>query len=252
MVNKLSHTLLEHQEISMTGGRIAGMTEEAGLGLPYIDGFVGLVKANVNELNAALVKTPYLEQTPEVHAADDRRDTRFKSFRGFVDYKRYSADEAEKENAEHLWSILDRHSLSLWTFGFTDQSAALEGLFSDIDGNSKAQAALQATGAGEEYAALKAAQADFESAYRARAEESALKDEPRVKDARKKLTGNLEALLINLEMAEKLNQESGDETLSKINSLIANVNEVIGSAMSVARARVTRASDEEAEEEAAV
>lgn len=253
MITKLSHTLLSHQEISVTGERIAGLAEEAGLGLSYIDGFAGLVKANVNELNAALAKTRGLELTAEVYAADDRRDMRFKSFRGFIDHKRYSEDANEREHAEYLWAILNRHSLSLWTLGFTDQTARLNTLFSELDSADKAQDALAAIAATNQYAAVKTSQSDFESIFKARTQEASAKDDdPKVRASRKKLAGNLEALLINIEMAEELNQEAGEETLSKIKSLIGNVNEVVASAMSIARARVTRAaSEEETEEEPA-
>lgn len=255
MVNDLSHSFLTHEELAVTGERIAGLVENAGLGLPYVDGIVGLVRESVGDLNTAKSSSQALELTSEVQAADGRRDKRFKSFRGFISYKRYSEDAAEEAHAEYLWSILNKHGLGLWSMGLSEQTARIDSLTGEIDNNSKALAAIAGLGASDEYEALKRSQTDFENTYRRRVAEASEKEsDPRIGPSRKKLIENLEALLVNLAMAENLNQEAGEETLSKINSLIGGVNEVIASVMATAKARITRsasANEDSENEEAA-
>jgi hypothetical protein len=180
-----------------------------------------------------------LELTPEVNAADVRRDERFKCFRGCIDYKKFSKDPKIAEQALFLWSWLSKYGLGLWYLGFTDQSAVSDMLFDDVEKNEKVRLAIENL-ANEEYEDYKAAQYEFEDIYGARASESSSKKEdPKVKAARKKLSSGLIALLTNIELAVELKK---DEALlvDKINKVIGDITVIISSAMATARSGISR------------
>lgn len=221
----------------MVSDRIADQVIETGVNLPYVDGLAGLVKGNVIDLDAAISKSLGLELTPEVHAADDLRDKRYKSFRSYLEHKSYSEDPEIAEQASFLFNILKKHGLGLWYGGLTEQSIKLKALFNDLE-DDKAKNAILKTGASPALEMLKIGQDNFEKIYRKRASEASIKEDPKVRDSRKKLTGNLQALLLNLTVAEKLNEDSEKKT--KVASLIGEVNKIISSTITIARARISR------------
>ncbi len=246
MISELSHTLLNHQELSLAGDRIASKVESAGLGLTYVDGLVGLVKVNVLDFDTARNKSMALELTPEVQAADDKRDRRFKTFRTKLTLAELSDDKGIVEYASFLKGIVQKHNASLWALGLSEQSVKLKDLFHDLDKDGKAQTALSALGLTEDLADLKAVQADFEHVFKARLKEASEKEDPKVAESRKKLVNNLQALLVVLGVAEKVNEDT--DLKQKVTVLVAEVNKVISTTMTTARTRITRGSNSAKEE----
>jgi len=246
MVKELYHSLLDHAELSMTGHRIVEQVEGAELGLPYVDGLAGMTKSDLQKFDLARHKTLALELTPEVLEADEKRDRKFKAFRAFVEANVYSDDAEISRHAEYLWRIIRRHGASLWSEGLTKESELLNAILNDLKNDGKAEEAIAAIGATAYLNELETAQANFEKLYLDRAKEAAGKIDFKVKETRASLTNNLQALLLNIEVAAALNVE--EEMKNKILALIGEVNEVITSIMSNARARIAREKEKEEDE----
>jgi hypothetical protein len=248
MLNVLNHSLLLHKELSLAGDGIADQVIEAGLGLSYVDGLAGLVKENILEMDMAVAKSLGLETTPEVQAADVVRDRRFKSLRAYVEHKSYDDDERIAKEASFIYDIIRKHGLGLWCMGMSEQTVRLKALGNDF-GSEKAQDALQKTGTMKVWVSLQNAQYEFEKILKKRIDEASAKEDPKVRISRGKLTNNLQALLLNLEVAQKLDNEA--DVKKKLAALVRKVNRIISSSMANARARITRANAKKTEKTAA-
>ncbi len=237
MLQELNHSLLLHKELSSAAERIARKVQQVGLGLPYVDGLAGLVIICVNNLNIAVSKSQSLDATPEVQSADERRDKRYKALRTFIEYQMLSDDVTIEASASYLLSILKKHGLSLWALDLKEQSARLKALFNNIDSDENARMAYQHIGATPDYESLKAAQSHFEEVYYPHARQTFLKYDPKVNETRKKLSDNLKAMMMNLQVAERINE---DEDIKKqLNLLEDELNTIISATMSVARKRIS-------------
>jgi hypothetical protein len=131
-----------------------------------------------------------------------------------------------------LLALIEARGARLYSYGYTEETAQLNGLLDDFQ-SPKAEAATAVIGAAFWVTTLAQAQRDFESLYRQKVETEATQDLPRIQASRDELTRNLSRLLVYIETNLELNPEKYQPVAEKIDEVIVDV-------MTIARTRKTK------------
>jgi len=194
-------------------------------------------KLNENYLNFVnildrLRKNPL---TTKVHFSDGIRDARFLCFRNYVESQLYHWEIANAEAAQLLVEVIQRHGWSLHTGGFTGQTSACNAMLAELKGE-KTQEAIEIIKAAEYLQQVESSERDFEILMQERDEQNA-KEKPQLINTRKQLYKDLVVVIQSIENLIELNL---DEDISALKELNKNVDQIILTITSMARARKTR------------
>lgn len=240
---EISIGLLSPAEMNTLAGRTLELLQSASLQEPLIARAMQLIQSARENLQAVLNKDKGNPLTATVQEKDKERDKAFVFLRDFIKAILQHPDSDTADKAAGLWAYFEKHGTLLYQFGYAHQTSSMGLLFQDLD-QAVAQEALQKLGASGFYETLKQKQQDFEAAYAQRTTEAAEKTPlPYPKEVHTETGRSLNDLFCILKVVYLTEEEA--EEKAKVERLIAQVNEVIDSLMSVARARKTKNSKEE-------
>jgi hypothetical protein len=178
--------------------------------------------------------------TEKMAEKDAERDAAFLALRDFAKANANRSDNRVSTAANVIINRIKKHGWTLYSLGYSDQTANLNLLFEDLDAPD-AVSAMQVIGAEGWYADLKNAQAEFENTYKEKVSGEAQEDYLRLREAFTVLGRHLNVLLDTIGLLQEL-----DET-GNIDTVVQQINEVITDVMTTARARRTRQTEDEAE-----
>lgn len=135
-----------------------------------------------------------------------------------------------------VWPVIEKAGTTLYALGYVAQSGRLEALFTELDKDNH-QTAMATMGVTDIYMELKQAQQEFSEKCSNRLDADSQKNYPTLGEAKKKAVTHVNVLIEAINVLEEVNP--GTQT-----DLIARLNVVTTSIMSVARTRKTRSESE--------
>ncbi|MBN2092416.1 hypothetical protein JW964_22535 [candidate division KSB1 bacterium] len=233
MISELSTTLLNPSELSTTAGRLVNIARNVAATEPFIQKNIDLILQDIRMLEEVMSRDRNSEYTTQLLKKDEERDAAFIALRDYAKACTNHRVPAMNQAGEFINAIIKKYGWTLYSLGYTQESAQLALLFNDLD-TPEATAALKTVGAESWYADLKAAQQTFEETFTTKMVSDAKEDYPYLREAKTKLSRHLNVLLSAMSILEELD---GDGNLAAI---INPMNEVINSIMTTVRARKTR------------
>ena len=240
MLKELSITYLSSSELLTTSERINVIISEALSEQPFVTRISGVMKTDIGKLQESMGKDKSSVYTGKMAGKDAERDAAFLALRDFAKANANRSDNQVSTAANVIINRIKKHGWTLYSLGYSDQTANLNLLFEDLDAPD-AVSAMQVIGADSWYADLKNAQAEFENTYKEKVSSEAQEDYLRLREAFTVLGRHLNVLLDTIGLLQEL-----DET-GNIDTVVQQINEVITDVMTTARARRTRQTGDEAE-----
>ncbi len=237
MLNELYTTFLSYEELNTVAGRISDTVGGHIADYPFLGELTGLLKTDIGNLGAALNRDRTSKFTVLIEQSDNQRDSSFIALR---DYLKACSSRSVLELAtagEYLTAIVKKHGWTLYARTYTEETAALKALLTELDGT-EATTAIQTLNAAPWYDDLKAAQAAFEETYNNKITAEAQADYPLLRETRSKIIRHLTALLDFIRVLGEVN------TSDTYTAMVEQLNEIINDVMTVARARRTRETQE--------
>lgn len=236
---KLPLSLLNNEELLSTSQRL----EKSIFEPLHTDALLSKLKPQLgqsnNNLMIALGKNPSNELTALLAQLDEKRDSAFIGFRDIVKAHINSPDPGKREAARALTELIERIGWSLYSEGYSNQSAQLSTLFKELDKSSNQEKliALDAVSWIEE---LKAAEAEFTSCYQKRVESEISKRLPLLKETKQQLIRQLRGMHAYISLQAEL--EGGEYVKAE-----KSFEEICSDTIAAARSRLTRKENVESE-----
>ena len=240
MLKELSITYLSPSELLTTSERIDAIISEALSDQPFVTKISGVMKTDLDNLQESMGKDKSSVYTEKLAGKDAERDAAFLALRDFAKANANRSDNQVSSAANLIIGRIKKHGWTLYSMGYSDQTAALNLLFEDLDAPD-AVSAMQVIGADSWYADLKNAQAEFENTYKEKVSSEAQEDYLRLREAFTVLGRHLNVLLDTIGLLQELCETEN------IDTVVEQINEVITDVMTTARARRTRQTEDEAE-----
>ena len=240
MLKDLSITYLSPSELLTTSERIDAIISEALSDQPFVTKISGVMKKDLDNLQESMGKDKSSVFTEKMAETDAKRDATFLALRDFSKASANRSDNKVSAAADLIINKIKKHGWTLYSMGYSDQTAALNLLFDDLDA-ADAVSAMQVIGADGWYTDLKNAQAEFENTYKEKVSTEAREDYLRLREAFSVLGRHLNVLLDTIGLLQELGETEN------IDTLVEQINEVITDVMTTARARRTRQTEDEAE-----
>ena len=240
MLKELSITYLSSSELLTTSERINVIISEALSEQPFVTRISGVMKTDIGKLQESMGKDKSSVYTEKMAGNDAERDAACLALRDFAKANANRSDNQVSTAANVIINRIKKHGWTLYSLGYSDQTANLNLLFEDLDAPD-AVSAMQVIGADSWYADLKNAQAEFENTYKEKVSSEAQEDYLRLREAFTVLGRHLNVLLDTIGLLQELG-ETGN-----IDTVVQQINEVITDVMTTARARRTRQTGDEAE-----
>lgn len=235
-MKKISFSILSHEELLTISTSMSHVLSPLLKTDAYLGQLNAIIKKVVKDLSVALGKDMTSDWTELVKAKDIKRDRAFIGFRDFVKACTNSPELEVQVAAGNIIKVINNKGWTLYKEGYASQSARLDSLFEELETEEGRQALVNVK-AEDWYNNLKQAHGDFLEGMQGKTEEEAKDDIPWMSKSRRKLYKYLKALLSYLEMQAEL---VGDQYAE----VARQVDEIVGSAMAVARARQTREANE--------
>ena len=240
LLERFSPSLLTNTELPAVSERIS---DAVGRALPentHVQQLLSVLAADIENLEAALSRRRISSFTEQISQLDEARDD---AFIGLRDYAKASTRRSNQQVADAATVILEmiqERGVNLHRLGYSDQTTELNILFDNLSTTEAEQTLAQMNGTSW-FEDLQTAQANFEAAMRERANVESQENPPRLGPARTRLQRRLDAVLLTVEVLHDYAQtQSDEESLKRAKDLIAEINELINSAMVIARARKSR------------
>ena len=193
---------------------------------PIISPILGKLNQAIEKAQLAINSSQLMELTEQVRIQDQKRDDGYRAFRDYVLAGTRRLNETFRNACLSIAKILDQNGFSLYRLGYSEQTAALKSLFTDLQ---SIEQDLKTADCIEWLEELKQAQSEFEEVHDKRIEKSSLKDIPTDKEAKTELVPVLELLLNSLEVLHASKQ------IEHMENTIKQVNETIDSTVKKAR-----------------
>ncbi len=232
MLNKLRTSLLLPAELVETINNYLEILPSDDTTDPFINTLKDLLVEDVSRLKDAITAVRINTLVTEVAELDATRDDLFIGFRDMVDATKRRRDEALVAAHATVWPVIEKAGTTLYALGYVAQSGRLEALFTELDKDNH-QTAMATMGVSDIYVELKQAQQEFSDKYSNRLDADSQKTYPTLGEAKKKAVTHVNVLIEAINVLEEVNP--GTQT-----DLIARLNVVTTSIMSVARTRKTR------------
>lgn len=231
-MNTLSFYLLSAEESLTTSTRISEIIKQ---GLNE-DAFANILLPKITnataQLSEAIGRNKKQTYTQQLNVNDEARDKAFIGFRDYVKAFTHLPDPTKQSAAYQLYEIISQVGWSLYGEGYVAESALLNALFTELD-KGEHQQAIETIGALEWYQNLKESNATFESTYRLKVESEAERETTMVGEIKRDLAKFINPLIdyiyLNAELIE-----------GNFSTVAGQLDELISSVMSIARARQTR------------
>lgn len=198
------------------------------------------VAEGIGWLEQAMGKVLSNEYTSSLAEADGKRDRNFTSLRNYIKSFAGDDDATLSGACSNLLAIIEKQGMSLHSYGYVKESAALHALFSEFNlpVNAGYLTALEAT---SRYQKLVASQAAFEAVSKQKsAADSADVNIPLSKTAKQQIVTYLLPLLSYIDSKALLEPAAYKGIVAKIDAIITEV-------VSTAHARETRKANQEKE-----
>ncbi len=209
------------------------------------DSAVEKVIPHIEELNADLTaimaRVSNTELTKEIAEKDNARDIAFIAFRDYCKAFSNMPDPTQAAAAGKLTELIRKLGWTLYSEGYTEQTASLQGLFEALEKPEYAQA-VTTINADSLVANMKTNHAAFEDAVALKAQATASQDEiPPASECKQRMNRYLKPLLYYIGLM-------GDVDSANYANINAKITEAIEDIMTVARARQTRKENQQAEQ----
>ncbi len=233
MTKTIHTTVISYAELVSLAKRIGREVRQHCLG-KLIDKALDRIEDLIVKLEQAMGKDLSSEFTAMLDQKDQARDAAFILLRDLVALmsKRISQP-ALAQAGQLLDAIFEERDTTLYTLGYTGQTAALELLFQDLD-KPEAQQALEKLDALSWYDELKAAQLSFEETMHEKAKVDAGENPPLLKQSKTELGIELNDLIVHIRFCARLEEAGYAELAAVLDQHITDMH-------SEARARRTRA-----------
>ena len=193
-----------------------------------------------DDLKAIMAKISNTEDTENIAEKDKARDIAFILFRDYCKAFTNMPDPAQAAAAAKLADLIRKLGWTLYTEGYTEQTALLNGLFEALEEPEYTGAAVTIK-AESLVANLKSAHAAFEAAVALKAQTRASQNDiPLIGGCKQRMGRYLKPLLYYIELMTDVDPKN----FANANAKITEVTEAI---MTVARARETRRINQQAE-----
>jgi hypothetical protein len=231
-MNNLSFYLLNTEETFTTSTRITTVIEEDLNGDPFIDKIVPIIRAYSSKLSTVLGRTTDQYYTRQLEKDDDAQDSAFIGLRDYCKAFMNAPEEDMKEAAIKLVELFKAKGWSLWSEGYTVQSAKQHSLISELE-KEEYQNALKTILGLSWFENLKTKSEAFEKTNQEKIDAEAGKESPLVGETKKTIIKYLEPLLSYVNIMAEMNEVDFELASKKIDDIITN-------AMALAKARKTR------------
>ena len=239
MIDNLHASLLTNEELPAVAQEILDATQE----LPsqtLIEQLQQMISRDIDDVEAALARPTSSQYTAKLAELDRQREAAFVGLRDFSYISSKRPDPQLSAAGRRIYDIFRARGLSLHRLSYRQQTTALRLLFEDLS-SVAAQQDLTTLAATSWFVDLQTAQEKFEQTMAQRATAESQSEVPRLAPSRSKLANHLDTLIGNIEVLRSAAADGrDDETVSQLDDLISVLNEIIGSAMSMGRARKTR------------
>lgn len=243
MIEELTYTLLQADELDTATERIINLVNETLSAEPLLAPIIALIGKDRSALQLALANSRGSALTRRIAEADEVRDDAFVVFRTTCQNATRRRTKPDQMTAgESLMRIIRTHGYSLQDMGASSETGALNALFATLESQENA-ASLTVIKADELLEELKSAQSDFESIVNARTDEQAAIDYPLLASTKLALGKRLQLLLGvigTLDAADVANSRP------ELDTLISRLNDAIIGILAPARARRTKNKSPEA------
>lgn len=233
MIENISFSILEAEELLTLAQRIYDIIQQAQLNQPMIDTSMQLIQKDMAELNTTLGKDVASAYSEEIKEKDNRRDRAFMGFRTYLESYAFHLDELLAQQAESLLGIFKKHGTRLHREGNTIQTSRMNLLISDLQ-KPEALSKLENLRGSFWLKMIKEENEGFEQLIQARSAEQSAKVSAPVNEKKSLLGNHLNKILNILEILE---DSSPSPTLGE---LVARLNEAISTVMTTARSRKMR------------
>ena len=237
---KLSSSLLLHAELTIVSRRLVDTIADALPNETTVSKLADLIRTDIAQVEAALSREAASEYTAQLAQQDQIRDDAFIALRDFAKANCNRGNAEISQAGKLIYSIFETRGLTLYSRGYTDQSAGMNLLLEDLS-TDEARNALDEMGGMAWYDELQLAQDSFEQLVREKLSSESQETILPIRVSRLRLTDHIETLLGCVRAVHDFEEQAatsdGHVTLDE---LINSINEIILNAMAVARARRTR------------
>lgn len=237
---KLSSSLLLHAELTIVSRRLVDTIADALPNETTVSKLADLIRTDIAQVEAALSRESASEYTAQLAQQDQIRDDAFIALRDFAKANSNRGNAEISQAGKLIYSIFETRGLTLYSRGYTDQSAGMNLLLEDLS-TDEARNALDEMGGMAWYDELQLAQDSFEQLVREKLSSESQETILPIRVSRLRLTHHIETLLGCVRAVHDFEEQAatsdGHVTLDE---LINSINEIILNAMAVARARRTR------------
>ncbi|WP_282015562.1 DUF6261 family protein [Marinifilum flexuosum] len=241
MIENMSFHALHRDEYFTFGKRVKEIftgyeLEPLNLKHPY-----DRVVAALTNLDEAMIKNSTAALTTEVVNKDIRRDDGFVALRNYLRACEKRLKPEWQKAARLVLNEIRVYGVNLHKESYSAESARLNNLLSDFENKPELKAAITLLLLTEWVAELKQAQAEFETAEKARIDAKASTSEIKTDEACLELRKTLEFLFQFMELNYQMTPSE------EYKQIMRKINEVIAEFMSAIKARKTRNEKEEEE-----
>ncbi|MCA9213827.1 MAG: hypothetical protein KDB27_12220 [Planctomycetales bacterium] len=199
-----------------------------------------LIRADIAQMEAALSRDKASEYTAQLAQRDQVRDDAFVALRDFAKANSNRSNPEISRAGMLVYSVFETRGLTLYSKGYTEQSADMNLLLEDLS-TEETQDALDVMGGTTWYDELRLAQDSFEQLVRDKLSTEAQDTILPTRTSRLRLTDHIETLLGCVRAVHDVEaQATTSDVRAALDELINSVNEIIVNAMTIARARQTR------------
>lgn len=182
----------------------------------------------VNQIDEAFIKGQGSTLTQEIITLDDRRDRAIIGLRGIVSANTYHFEEAQQLAAKALMANIAAHGDNIARLSYQEETAVLDSIVKDWEGDSELSAAVQLLGVGNWLAELKTANQAFSQKYLERVNETAASDAANIPTLRGEATEAYRTLVNHIQAHATLSALPAYNTiLSQIDVLAEQYNQVV-------------------------
>lgn len=208
---------------------------------PWIPDLVADLTDPLKKTQQAIGSSTKLQETEAIQGADTAVDTSFRGFVKVIMGYQLSPVAAESAAANVLMPLIEQNNKRLYRMGYDEQSARLNSLFTDLEGEDAKQA-LEALGLTTWLTTLKAQLKALEDLRKARTNTSATTETPTDREAKSALREAIEFVLSDINTLIRRNKVPGlEETDKKIEAKALEI-------AAIARARKTRQENKSSED----
>ena len=237
---KLSISLLLNTELTIVGYRLADTISDALPSENTVSKLADVIRSDIAQVEAALSREQTSGFTAQLAEKDQVRDNAFVALRDFAKASSNRGKPEVSRAGKLIFGIFEARGLTLYSRGYTEQSAGMNLLLDDLTAE-EAQNALDVMDAPSWYDDLRLAQDSFEQAVREKLSSESQDDVLPIRFSRLQLADHIETLLGCVralhDHEEQTDTSDGHDALDR---LMSSINEIIVNAMTIARARRTR------------